>query len=43
VRERFASGGVEVIPSTPGELAARMKSELAIFRGVIAKSGMQQE
>jgi tripartite-type tricarboxylate transporter receptor subunit TctC len=43
VKERFASGGVEVIPSTPAELAARMKSELAIFRGVIAKSGMQQE
>jgi tripartite-type tricarboxylate transporter receptor subunit TctC len=43
VRERFASGGVEVIPSTPAELAARMKSELAVFRKVIAKTGMQQE
>ena len=43
VKEKFASGGVDVIPSTPAELSARMKSELAIFRTVIAKSGMQQE
>ncbi len=43
VKERFATGGVEVIPSTPAELATRMKSELAMFRTVIAKSGMQQE
>jgi tripartite-type tricarboxylate transporter receptor subunit TctC len=43
VKERFASGGVEVIPSTSAELSARMKSELAVFRTVIAKSGMQQE
>jgi tripartite-type tricarboxylate transporter receptor subunit TctC len=40
VRERFASGGVQVIPSTPDELAARLKSELTVFRTVIAKSGM---
>lgn len=43
VKERFASGGVEVIPSTPAELSARMKSELAMFRTVVAKSGMRQE
>jgi tripartite-type tricarboxylate transporter receptor subunit TctC len=43
VKERFASGGVQVIPSTPGELAARLKSELAVFRAVIAKSGMHVE
>jgi tripartite-type tricarboxylate transporter receptor subunit TctC len=43
VKERFAAGGVEVIPSTPAELSARIKSELAIFRTVVAKSGMQQE
>jgi tripartite-type tricarboxylate transporter receptor subunit TctC len=43
VKERFASGGVQVIPSTPGELATRLKSELAIFRSVIAKSGMHLE
>lgn len=43
VKARFATGGVNVIPSTPAELSARMKSELAIFRTVIAKSGMRQE
>jgi len=43
VKQRFALGGVQVIPSTPGELAARLKSELAIFRSVIAKSGMHVE
>jgi tripartite-type tricarboxylate transporter receptor subunit TctC len=43
VKERFASGGVQVIPSTPGELATRLKSDLAIFRSVIAKSGMHLE
>src|ERR1700758_101258 len=37
VKERFASGGVQVIPSTPAELGTRMKNELAIFRSVIAK------
>jgi tripartite-type tricarboxylate transporter receptor subunit TctC len=43
VKERFASGGAQVIPSTPGELAARQKNELAIFRSVVAKSGMHVE
>ena len=43
VKERLASGGAQAIPSTPGELAARQKSELAIFRSVVAKSGMHVE
>jgi tripartite-type tricarboxylate transporter receptor subunit TctC len=43
VKERFASGGAQVIPSTPAELAARQKNELAIFRSVVAKSGMHVE
>ena len=43
VKERFAFGGAQVIPSTPGELALRQKSELAIFRSVVAKSGMHIE
>ena len=43
VRERFASGGAQVISSTPSELAARQKNELAIFRSVVAKSGMHIE
>jgi tripartite-type tricarboxylate transporter receptor subunit TctC len=43
VKERFASGGAQVIPSTPGELAARQKKELTIFRSVVARSGMHVE
>ena len=43
VKERFASGGAQVIPSTPSELATRLKSELTIYRSVIAKSGMHLE
>jgi tripartite-type tricarboxylate transporter receptor subunit TctC len=43
VKGRFASGGVQVIPSTPNELATRQKTELAVFRTVIAKSGMHLE
>jgi tripartite-type tricarboxylate transporter receptor subunit TctC len=43
VRERFESGGAQVISSTPSELAARQKNELAIFRSVVAKSGMHIE
>ena len=43
VKDRFASGGAAVIPSTPAELAARQKNELAIFRSVVAKSGMHIE
>jgi glutathione S-transferase len=40
---KLTSGGAQVIPSTPSELATRLKSELAIFRSVIAKSGMHLE
>ena len=43
IRERFASGGAQVISSTSSELAARQKNELAIFRSVVAKSGMHIE
>jgi tripartite-type tricarboxylate transporter receptor subunit TctC len=43
VKERFASGGAQVIPSTPAELAARQQNEFAIFKSVVAKSGMHVE
>ncbi|HET7888399.1 MAG TPA: tripartite tricarboxylate transporter substrate binding protein [Bradyrhizobium sp.] len=43
VKARFASGGAQVIPSTPAELAARQQRELAIFKSVVAKSGMHVE
>jgi len=40
VKERFAAGGVSTIPSTPDELAARIKRELAMYRGVIEKANV---
>jgi tripartite-type tricarboxylate transporter receptor subunit TctC len=43
VKQRFAAGGVEVIPSTPSQLAERMKSELASFRTVVEKSRMRAD
>ncbi len=43
VKQRFATGGVEIIPSSPAQLAARVKNELASFRTVVEKSGMQAE
>ena len=41
VKTRFAAGGVSTIPSTPAELAARIKRELATYRAVIAKANVQ--
>jgi len=40
VKTRFAAGGVSTIPSTPAELAARIKRELAVYRGVIEKANV---
>jgi tripartite-type tricarboxylate transporter receptor subunit TctC len=40
VKTRFAAGGVSTIPSTPAELAARIKRELATYRAVIAKANV---
>jgi tripartite-type tricarboxylate transporter receptor subunit TctC len=40
VKARFAAGGVSTIPSTPAELAARIKSELATYRAVIEKANV---
>jgi tripartite-type tricarboxylate transporter receptor subunit TctC len=40
VKARFAAGGVSTIPSTPAELAARIKRELAVYRGVIEKANV---
>jgi tripartite-type tricarboxylate transporter receptor subunit TctC len=41
VKARFAAGGVSTIPSTPAELAARIKRELATYRGVIEKANVR--
>jgi len=38
VKTRFAAGGVSTIPSTPTELSARIKRELATYRVVIEKA-----
>jgi tripartite-type tricarboxylate transporter receptor subunit TctC len=40
VKERFAAGGVTTIPSTPDQLAVRIKRELATYRGVIEKANV---
>ncbi len=40
VKARFAAGGVSTIPSTPAELAARIKRELMVYRGVIEKANV---
>jgi tripartite-type tricarboxylate transporter receptor subunit TctC len=38
VKARFAAGGVSTIPSTPAELDARIKRELATYRAIIEKA-----
>ena len=40
VKARFAAGGVSTIPSTPAELEAKMKRELATYRLVIEKANV---
>jgi len=39
-KERFAAGGVDTIPSTPAELAARMARELEVYRDIVAKANV---
>jgi tripartite-type tricarboxylate transporter receptor subunit TctC len=38
VKERFAAGGVVTIPSSPAELDARIKRELAGYRTIVEKA-----
>ena len=40
VKERFAAGGVSTIPSSPAELDARIKRELATYRVIIEKANV---
>jgi tripartite-type tricarboxylate transporter receptor subunit TctC len=40
VKERFAGGGVATIPSSPAELDARIKRELATYRAIIEKANV---
>ncbi len=41
VKERFAAGGVETIPSSAAELEARIKRELASFGALIARANVK--
>jgi tripartite-type tricarboxylate transporter receptor subunit TctC len=40
VKERFAAGGVSTIPSSPAELDARIKRELATYKVIIEKANV---
>ena len=40
VKERFASGGVSTIPSSPAELSARIERESADYRIIIEKANI---
>ena len=43
VKERFAGGGVDTIPSTPAELDARVKQDLARFRTIVQKANIRPD
>ena len=43
VQEAMARQGLEVETSTPQELAARMRSETAVWAGVIKDAGIKAE
>ncbi|HUC49559.1 MAG TPA: tripartite tricarboxylate transporter substrate-binding protein [Xanthobacteraceae bacterium] len=43
VKQKFAAGGVSTIPSTPAELAAKIKRDLENYRAIIAKANVHVE
>ena len=43
VKERFAGGGVETIPSTPAELSARVKEAAARFKTIVDKANIKPD
>jgi tripartite-type tricarboxylate transporter receptor subunit TctC len=43
VKERFAGGGVETIPSSPAELDARVKDAAARFKGIVEKANIKPD
>jgi tripartite-type tricarboxylate transporter receptor subunit TctC len=43
VKERFAGGGVDTIPSSPAELDARVKQDLARFRTIVQKANIRPD
>ena len=40
VKQKFAAGGVATIPSTPAELSAKIKRDLATYRAIIEKANI---
>jgi hypothetical protein len=40
VKAKFAAGGVSTTPSSPAELSAKIKRELAVYRGIIEKANV---
>jgi tripartite-type tricarboxylate transporter receptor subunit TctC len=40
VKAKFAAGGVSTIPSSPAELSAKIKRELAVYRVIIEKANV---
>jgi tripartite-type tricarboxylate transporter receptor subunit TctC len=43
VKERFAAGGVETIPSSAAELEARMQHEAERFRAIVQKANIRPD
>jgi len=43
ITERLAAQGIEVVPSTPDEFQALMKSHLAKWARVVAAAGIKPE
>ena len=43
IKERFATGGVETIPSSAAELDARIKQDSATFRAIAQKANIKAE
>jgi tripartite-type tricarboxylate transporter receptor subunit TctC len=43
VKERFAAGGVDVVPSSAAELAARVKEEGERFRAIVQKANIRPD
>jgi hypothetical protein len=41
--DRFAKAGAEMLPGTPEQLAARIKTELPMFAAIMKKAGIQPE
>ena len=43
VKERFAGGGVDTIPSSAAELDARVKNDLARFRTIVEQANIRPD